>query len=46
MLYTGVFYRNPKAPRTYGQGVAERHQALKKQAVPRQELLTQLIPVR
>jgi len=45
-LYTGVFYRNPKAPRTYGQGVAERHQALKTQAVPRHELLTQLIPTR
>ncbi|SPE50076.1 Pyruvate ferredoxin/flavodoxin oxidoreductase, beta subunit [Verrucomicrobia bacterium] len=43
-LYTGILYRNPKPPPTYGQGVSERHQALKKQAVPRQEILNRFIP--
>ena len=27
-LYTGILYRNPNPPPTYGQGVAERQQAL------------------
>jgi 2-oxoglutarate ferredoxin oxidoreductase subunit beta len=43
-LYTGVLYRNPNAPSTYGQGVAERHQVLKKQAVPRHEILKRFLP--
>src|SRR5262245_25380832 len=37
-LYTGVLYRNPNPPPTYGHGVTERQQALKKQAVPRHEI--------
>lgn len=43
-LYTGVLYRNPAPPPTYGQGAAERHQALKKLAVPRHELLNRFLP--
>jgi 2-oxoglutarate ferredoxin oxidoreductase subunit beta len=43
-LYTGILYRNPKPPPTYGQGVAERQQALKKQAVPRHEILNRFMP--
>jgi 2-oxoglutarate ferredoxin oxidoreductase subunit beta len=43
-LYTGILYRNPNPPPTYGQGVAERQQALKKQAVPRQEILNRFKP--
>ena len=43
-LYTGVLYRNPNPPPTYGQGVEERHQALKDQAVPRQEILNRFKP--
>ncbi len=43
-LYTGVLYRNPNPPPTYGQGVAERQQALKKQAVPRHEILNRFKP--
>jgi 2-oxoglutarate ferredoxin oxidoreductase subunit beta len=43
-LYTGVLYRNPNPPPTYGQGVNERHQVLKKQAVPPHEILKRFIP--
>lgn len=43
-LYTGVLYRNPNPPTTYGQGVGERHQALQKQAVPRHEILNRFRP--
>jgi 2-oxoglutarate ferredoxin oxidoreductase subunit beta len=43
-LYTGVLYRNPNPPPTYGQGVAERHQALKSQAVPRHQILNRFVP--
>jgi len=43
-LYTGVLYRNPTPPPTYGQGVTERHQTLKKQAVPRHEILNRFRP--
>jgi 2-oxoglutarate ferredoxin oxidoreductase subunit beta len=43
-LYTGVLYRNPNPPTTYGQGVVERHQTLKKQAVPRHEILNRFFP--
>ena len=43
-LYTGILYRNPNPPPTYGQGVAERHQALKAQAVPRLEILNRFRP--
>lgn len=38
-LYTGVLYRNPNPPTTYGQGVLERQQALEKMAVPRHDIL-------
>lgn len=43
-LYTGILYRNPNPPPTYGQGVAERYAALHKQAVPRQEILKRFQP--
>ena len=43
-LYTGILYRNPNPPATYGQGVNERHQILKKQAVPRHEILKRFMP--
>jgi 2-oxoglutarate ferredoxin oxidoreductase subunit beta len=43
-LYTGVLYRNPNSPPTYGEGVAQRQQALKKQAVPRQDILKRFLP--
>ena len=43
-LYTGVLYRNPNPPPTYGRGVNERHQVLKKQAVPCHEILNRFIP--
>jgi len=43
-LYTGVLYRNPNPPPTYGEGVIERQQALKKQAVPRHEILKRFMP--
>jgi 2-oxoglutarate ferredoxin oxidoreductase subunit beta len=43
-LYTGVLYRNPNPPPTYGQGVIERQTALTKQAVPRHEILSRFVP--
>jgi 2-oxoglutarate ferredoxin oxidoreductase subunit beta len=43
-LYTGILYRNPNPPRTYVQGVIERQQGLKSQAVPRHEILTRFRP--
>jgi 2-oxoglutarate ferredoxin oxidoreductase subunit beta len=43
-LYTGVLYRNPSPPPTYGQGVIERQQALTPQAVPRDKLLDRFLP--
>jgi hypothetical protein len=43
-LYTGILYRNPTPPPTYGQGVTERQQALKKHAVPRHEILNRFKP--
>jgi 2-oxoglutarate ferredoxin oxidoreductase subunit beta len=43
-LYTGVLYRNPNPPPTYGEGVAQRQQALEKQAVPRQDILKGFLP--
>jgi 2-oxoglutarate/2-oxoacid ferredoxin oxidoreductase subunit beta len=43
-LYTGVLYRNPNPPPTYGQGVTERHLALKKQGVSRHEILNRFLP--
>jgi len=43
-LYTGILYRNPNPPPTYGQGVIERQQALCKQAVPRHKILQRFLP--
>jgi 2-oxoglutarate ferredoxin oxidoreductase subunit beta len=43
-LYTGILYRNPNPPLTYGQGVDERHQVLNRQAVPRHEILNRFLP--
>ncbi len=43
-LYTGILYRNPNPPSTYGHGVTERHQALTRQAVPRHEILNRFLP--
>lgn len=43
-LYTGVLYRNPAPGPTYGDGVAQRHQTLQKQAVPRHDILKRFIP--
>jgi 2-oxoglutarate/2-oxoacid ferredoxin oxidoreductase subunit beta len=43
-LYTGVLYRNPQPPPTHGEGVAQRHQVLTKQAVPRGDILKRFAP--
>ncbi len=43
-LYTGVLYRNPNPPPTYGQGVTERQEALQKQTIPRHEILNRFKP--
>jgi 2-oxoglutarate ferredoxin oxidoreductase subunit beta len=42
--YTGILYRNPNPPPTYGQGVTERQQGLKNQAVPRHQILNRFMP--
>ena len=43
-LHTGVFYRNPQPPSTYGQGVTERHNVLSKQAVGPHQILDRFLP--
>ena len=43
-LYTGVLYRNPNPPPTYGQGVEERRQTVKKQATSRDDLFKRFLP--
>ena len=43
-VYTGILYRNPNPPPTYGQGVAQRQEALKNLAVPRQDILRRFVP--
>jgi 2-oxoglutarate ferredoxin oxidoreductase subunit beta len=43
-LYTGILYRNPSPPRTYGQGVTERQEALRKQVVSRHQVLDRFMP--
>jgi 2-oxoglutarate ferredoxin oxidoreductase subunit beta len=43
-LYTGILYRNPNPPTTYGQGVTDRHQALQGKAVPRHQILSRFLP--
>ncbi len=43
-LYTGVLYRDPNPPPTYGQGVIERHESTRKQAVPRGQILDAFMP--
>jgi 2-oxoglutarate ferredoxin oxidoreductase subunit beta len=42
-LYTGVLYRNPTPPPTYGDGVVQRQQAVK-QPLPRRDLLNRFLP--
>jgi 2-oxoglutarate ferredoxin oxidoreductase subunit beta len=44
VLYTGVLYRNPNPQPTYGQGVLERHEFLRTQAVPQHHILNQFMP--
>ncbi len=43
-LYTGIFYRDPNPPLTYGDGVRERQEALKPKAIPRADILKRFIP--
>jgi 2-oxoglutarate ferredoxin oxidoreductase subunit beta len=43
-LYTGVLYRNPNPPSTYGDGVKERQEAMKNQGVPRHDILKRFLP--
>jgi 2-oxoglutarate ferredoxin oxidoreductase subunit beta len=43
-LYTGILYRNPNPPPTYGQGVTERQHALKKHGVARHDILNRFLP--
>jgi 2-oxoglutarate ferredoxin oxidoreductase subunit beta len=43
-FYTGILYRNPNPPPTFGQAVAQRHQSLANQAVPRHDILNRFIP--
>jgi 2-oxoglutarate ferredoxin oxidoreductase subunit beta len=43
-IYTGILYRNPNPPSTYGHGVTERQRALRPQAVPRNEILNRFLP--
>jgi 2-oxoglutarate ferredoxin oxidoreductase subunit beta len=43
-FYAGILYRNPTPPPTYGQNVAQRHQTLANQALPRHDILTRFIP--
>jgi 2-oxoglutarate ferredoxin oxidoreductase subunit beta len=38
-LYTGVFYRNPEPPPTYGSQVVERQARLSQDALPRERIL-------
>ncbi|HVV73730.1 MAG TPA: 2-oxoacid:ferredoxin oxidoreductase subunit beta [Verrucomicrobiae bacterium] len=43
-LYTGILYRNPNPPPTYGQGVLQRQQTLGKQVLPREKILDRFRP--
>jgi 2-oxoglutarate ferredoxin oxidoreductase subunit beta len=43
-LYTGILYRNPKPPTTYGQGVTQRQQVIQKRLAPGEELLNRFLP--
>ncbi|MGO8699391.1 MAG: 2-oxoacid:ferredoxin oxidoreductase subunit beta [Limisphaerales bacterium] len=43
-LHTGVFYRNPSPPTTYGQGVTERHRVLGKQGAGPHQILNRFMP--
>jgi len=43
-LYTGILYRNPKPPPTYGQAVIQRQQVVQKRLVPGEELLNRFLP--
>ena len=43
-VYTGVLYRNPNPPPTFGEGVTRRQQAAQGQAVPRHDVLKRFLP--
>jgi len=43
-FYTGILYRNPNPPPTYGQAVARRQKSLQNQAVPRHDILNRFVP--
>jgi 2-oxoglutarate ferredoxin oxidoreductase subunit beta len=43
-LHTGVFYRNPEPPSTYGQGVTERQRVLGKHGVGPRQILNRFLP--
>lgn len=43
-LFTGILYRNPNPPPTYGQGVEQRRQSLRSQAVSRSQLFERFVP--
>jgi 2-oxoglutarate/2-oxoacid ferredoxin oxidoreductase subunit beta len=43
-LYTGILYRNPNPPPTYGDGVNQRHHAFSTQALPRHRILDHFVP--
>jgi 2-oxoglutarate ferredoxin oxidoreductase subunit beta len=43
-FYSGILYRNPTPPPTYGQNVSQRHQSLANKAVPRQDILNRFLP--
>jgi 2-oxoglutarate ferredoxin oxidoreductase subunit beta len=43
-LHTGVFYRNPNPPTTYGEGVTERQRVLGKQGVGPHQILNRFMP--
>lgn len=43
-LYTGVLYRNPNPPPTYGDGVSARRAMINGQALPTRDILNRFIP--
>ena len=43
-IYTGILYRNPNPPPTFGEGVTRRRQAAQAQAVPRHNILKRFLP--
>lgn len=43
-LYTGVLYRNPNPPPTYGDGVSSRQKLLGKEPMPKEQILSRFFP--